>query len=293
MKVCVSVLPQRLSRAMHRVAGALARHAPAGVTLVERPRDADLQVIHVIGRGSIDHLEAKRYAVLQYCYATTEPGADPVAWADLWAGADAVWSYYDLADAMPPGVEFYHAPLGVDPAFCGAVPVGERDVGIVTSGYVAGEEAEAIEEAAVAASLVGLKTCHVGPSRVLAEKPHGWKAVSGLLDEQLAALYGRARWVSGLRHVEGFELPAAEGLACGARPILFDRPEMRRWYGDSAVYVPECSGPELVESLRGVLTFPPKPVQFEEREAVLRRFDWRSIAEGFWSRLVGREEAAA
>lgn len=279
-----------LSRAMWRVSEALKRHAPSNVEFVQIKEEADLEVLHVIGPDALDYASPSRYtAVIQYC--TNK--AEPKMWWPLWERASVVWSYYDLAAFMPRGANFYHSPLGIDPPFLERMGnIGPRSIGVVTSGYVSGNGAEAIEDAAQAASLAGLTTTHIGPSGVEVSRPFpkGWRSLFAISDAHLAEVYQRARWVSGLRYVEGFELPAIEGLSRGARPIVFDRPDMRQWYEGHAVFVPECSGPPLVDALRWVFSEQPLPVTREERETVVAKFDWGIIAEGFWSAVARRIE---
>ncbi len=299
MKVFLAPLPDNLSKAMFRVAGALARYAPSGVEIVRKPEDADVQLLHVIGRGSLKHLRCERYVVLQYCYRSTEWGAVPGAWGSFWAAAEFVWSYYDLHDAMPADARFMEAPLGVDNAFLKS-SLNLNRAGVMTSGYVSGPGAEAVEEVALAAAAVEIPVVHIGPRLIVGMErvpPGNWTARSGISDAALARLYSRSLWVSGLRHVEGFELPAAEGLLCGARPIMFDRPETRRWYDGFAEFIPECSGPPLVEILTELFSLTPHDFQvslvsLEERAEASRRFSWPKIAGEFWHRLGSRNIAS-
>jgi len=261
---------------MHRVADALERYAPPEIEIVRKPELAALQVLHVIGTNSVEQQVAPHQAIIQYCYRTA--GGDRAFWMKQWKQARAVWSYYALAFDSP---RFFHAPLGVDgELFRDSVRV--RDIGILSSGYVSHPAAEAIEEVARAAALVGLTTAHVGPENVIEHPPEGWEAYSEIDDSTLVGLYGRARWVSGLRQVEGFELPVIEGLACGARPIVFDRPEMRMWYSGLASFVPQASGELLIEALTDVLREVPRSVSSKEREHVLEEFSWQSIVSRFW-----------
>lgn len=301
------VTPQQtLSRAMGRVGDALARHAPEWVEIVQDPAQADVQLLHVTGGGqsALSHLKAPRYAVAQYCYLTAA-NRQSLPWG-LWSDAEMVWSYLpsvqheimaacvrgtidtyetSVADCNAP---YYHSPLGIDPAFVNSRPAAITTIGCVTSGYVTGPGCEAIEEVAVAAEIAGLSVAHIGPSGVsgwVGEKTAGWRAAAGLSDQELASVYSKARYVSGLRHVEGFEMPVIEGLACGARPIVFDRPDMRQWYDGHAVFVPECHGEGLVRRLVDIFSGAPEPVTETERQEVMRKFDWLAIATGFWSRL--------
>ena len=294
MKVCLTPLPKG-NRAMYRVAGALSFHAPIGVEFVDRPENADVQVLHVVGRESLANIRCDRYIVIQYCYrSAADTGPDPEAWAETWGAAEFVWSYYDLHDAMPAGARFMEAPLGVDRAFLRPGLDGVRS-GVVTSGFVSSPEAEAIEEVAIAAAAVGMPVFHLGPRKIDGidgDLPGNWSSRNGISDDLLARIYGRSLWVSGLRHVEGFELPAAEGLICGARPFMFDRPETRRWYDGLAEFVPGCSGAPLVEILTELFSRPRRPVSPAERTEALQRFSWSKIAGEFWKRLGSRNIAS-
>lgn len=272
------------SRAMVRVARALAAHAPPEVEVVFDPSNADLIISHVIGPG---YEPDKPEVVIQYCMKSA--GHPPEHWLRRWKRARLVWSYFDLTE-YGNGFPFYHAPLGVDPIFTeefdDAVP---RDVPVMTSGFVSHPAAESIEEVALAASANGLRVLHLGPPCVegMSTTPLGWSSVLGISDDALATFYRRTEWVSGLRGVEGFELPAIEGLCCGARPIVFDRPDMTQWYEGHAVFVPVCHGDELVEVLTELLKYRPAPVLKAERAAVAQKFNWAVIARGFWDRLKG------
>jgi hypothetical protein len=286
MNVYVKPLPAHLSLAMYRVSDALKKYSPKDITIVEEVKDADIQVLHVIGKGSLKYLEpSKKYVVIQYCYKTSEFGATPSKWRPLWEGAELVWSYYDLEEYMPKDTPFYYSPLGIAEPFTKKID-SLKDVGIITSGYVNGPKAEAIEECASAARYYGLSTIHLGPMPIHMERPPKlWDTVNGIDDYVLAQLYSRSRWVSGLRHGEGFEFPIIEGLAQGARPIVFNREEMRHWFNDHAVFVHETSGEHLTSSIGYHMRNDPKPVSERERQEVLRKFSWASITEGFWNYL--------
>jgi len=282
LKVCVEP-PAHLSRAMFRVADALRRHAPAGVEFTG-PEDAELQVLHVVALDTIPYVVERpdlNYAVIQYCYASAGEGW----WNPLWDHAKTVWSYYDL-----PHDNIYMTPLGVDPTFASDYQQEGRGIGVMTSGYVTGPYAEAIEEVYLAANRVGKNVVHLGPvPQGFKQSPAGnsdWRTIHGVSDLMLANYYRHSQWVSGLRHVEGFEFPVIEGLACGARPIVFDRADMRRWYDEHALFVPECHGEELIQHLVEVMSKDPEPVTDAERTKVLQRFNWEPIVKGFWERVL-------
>lgn len=279
------------SRAMVRIADALAEFAPSGVEFTDDERAADIRVLYAIGHDYIDLIDSivssgKRCAVVQCCMDSMNV-INHDDWRRAWSLSDVVWSYYDMADVV--GGNFYHAPLGVDRSF---VSRGMRSVdgdrrGVLTSGYVHGPRAEAIEEVAVAAATLGIPLHHLGPAEV---EGMSWPVGLDLhvhhdiSDAQLAELYSSVEWVSGLRRIEGFELPVIEGAACGARPIVFDRPDMS-WFDGIASFVSESSSEELVSSLVSTMS---SPVKFDRAAIVERvsfRFDWKTIVEEFWRRV--------
>lgn len=283
MKVYVAP-PSHLSQAMFRVARALVRYAPEDVVFVEDEDHADLLVHHVIGTDAVEYMLDKPCAVIQYCVATASDSKE--VWGPLWSRARLVWSYYDLSNDMPSDARFYLAPLGIDPTFVECVSRGARH-GVVTSGYVSHPRAEAIEEVALAASALGIPAYHLGPKpEGMEAMPPGMVLIGGITDKRLSGFYGVSHWVSGLRHVEGFEMPCIEGLACGARPIVFDRPDMHLWYNDHAIFIPEMHGEPLVDLLTSLMRCLPAPVTHEERQRVLKTFNWETIVTGFWTKLL-------
>ncbi len=298
MKAFVTA-PAGLSRAMTRVATALNIHSPNSVEVMPCTEKSDLIVLHVIGfPETLEVTErlkdaGKKYAIIQYCFKTTQK---PTAkdWMPIWKGAELVWSYYNLEKAcldeqILPEANFYHSPLGVDNVFIQRLysPQYQRPIGVMTSGYVSHPAAEAIEEVAWAASKNNMSVVHLGPKHVVGMKhvPLNWTSIHNITDDKLSEYYSQSSWVSGLRHGEGFELPVLEGLVCGARPLVFDRPDMTQWFEDYAVKVPEYSDDVLIEELANIFKYQPKPVSIQERQEIINNFSWRPIAEEFWRRL--------
>lgn len=298
MKAFVTA-PHGLSRAMTRVANALTFHSPSDVEIVQDRMVADLVVLHTIGYPeTLEFIEMlmkqnKKFAIIQYCFKTTQrPTAKD--WMPLWQEASVVWSYYNLAKAsldenILPEANFYHSPLGVDPIFKSQIgsSLNHRPIGVMTSGFVSANCAEAIEEVAWAATKNNLSVVHLGPKNVVGMRniPLNWTSIHNIPDDKLAEYYAKSMWVSGLRHGEGFELPVLEGLICGARPLVFDRPDMTQWFEDYAVKIPEYSDEVLIEELSQIFKYQPKPVSLEERKEIAARFSWEPIVEGFWRKL--------
>lgn len=293
------------SRAMVRIANSLRRHRPSYVRIVSTPDEADLVVMYVISTDAISYAaelaaRGQRYVAVQCCLQTA--GGDPHRdWSAFWHHAALVWSYYDLsAYASEVGFRFYHSPLGLDDAFVAIpeLPTPKRRR-VITSGFVSGPGAEPIEDVWRAARSCNLDIVHIGPlptqiAGIL--DPDLWaRCVKSLQpnDTKLATLIRQSTWVAAMRHVEGFELPAAEALACGTMPILFDQPTIRRWYGDMAVTVPECSGDQLTQLLMFLFLNESQNnyqhasvVSDHTRRMAITRFDWSAIVNAFWHRLL-------
>lgn len=277
------------SQAMIRVANALRAFAPAGTSVAPTLDAADLVVLHVIGYDGMPELletfrsRGQRYAIIQYCMRSTQR-PNTRDWMPIWHDAEVVWSYYDLrkicaADGQTVDFNFYHAPLGVD-ARVFQNHDQERTYEILTSGYVA--ETEGVNEAAEATRRVGGKQFHLGPDMPLGD--HVTCNV-GITDQELADAYSRSKFVAGLRRCEGFELPVLEGVMCGARPIVFDAPHYRDWYGDFAEIIPEGDFEQVTAALVEIFQRGPTVVSRLERDAIKSRFNWKTIARDFWSRV--------
>lgn len=287
MRVCVKPIPTHLSRAMFRVANALEDYAPKGVEIVKDPRVADLQFLHVIGPNWKDHVYCDRFVAFQYCRINKPKFQASIE--ELAHTAEVRFSYYteDMI-ATPPGTSHVHTPLGVSKAFNCNLNGIPRNITCMSSGHVAGFPAEAIQEVAEAVWNVAGFTCHLGPYEVqgFQNKPPQWSNVDGVQDSELALLYQSSRYVSGLRFMEGFELPVLEGLACGARPIVFDRPDMRQWYDGHARFVKPSKGDELIGYLTDIFKGDYWIVGQREREHIVERFNWETIAKRMWECML-------
>lgn len=272
------------NRVMSRVANALSLYAPKGVALVQNAQDADVQVLHVTDLDA-DTSKCKDYAVIQY---RGYGERDSKTLQTLWENARMVWSYYPLHDVIPSSTACLYAPLGLDEAFVNPRMSFNRELAIITTGYASGPTTKPIEEIALAVNANKLRMLHIGPSALdgMHVYPACWQAQSEVNDPTLAMLYHNAERVSGLRLGEGFELSALEGMACGARPVVFDRVEMKHWFGSFAEVIPECHGQELVDRLKVLLSHPPDPVKMEERRTVIGDFSWERIATAFWDGLL-------
>lgn len=293
MKIFLAAPPVK-SRSLNRVATALEIYQPPGVHVVDKIADADFAVLHVIGRCEQMHrladelkLLGKKYAVIQYCLRSTQkPHCSEWTW--LWENAEVVWSYYDLRelcrdDKVASDFNFYHAPLGVNSSmFHDRLNLnGNRPYFTMTHGQ--SWLTEGVREVVWATHQVGKKAFHLG------QRIHGGMNVFSLNnidDPQLSSMYSQCEYVCPLRRIEGFELPAAEGLLCGARPVLFDKPHYRQWYGDWAEYIPEVERQATIEALVHLFMKPRRPVSQAEIEAAKYQFSWPRVTKGFWEQAL-------
>ena len=287
MKIHNSIPPNK-SKSSQRVIAALAHFAPKGIDIVDDLDKADMVIIHVVGRQ--DWLKRhimqinKPFALIQYCIRSTmRPSTE--GWLPLWKKANVVWSYLDLKalcveDGQKPIFPFYHAPLGVDSKIFKPSKVTHKRFIIGTSGL--SYMTESVREAMSAAQRRGEKVFHLGPTMGISNVV----SANNISDRDLADYYRQCIYVSGLRRVEGFELPAAEGLCCGARPVLFDRPHYRKWYGDWAEYISEGDRLAVIDDLEKLFQSKRRSVARVEMKAAKRQFDWQTIAKGFWERCL-------
>jgi len=285
------------SRAIQRVVQALKAHAPKKVQFVGYPQLADLVVLHVIGRRDrmmrqAEQLKAdgKSYAVIQYALRSTKT-PKTADWQPLWKDAQIIWSYlpihkwwlseFEGVGRFEQASNLYHAPLGVDAKVFKPKTV-TKFFAIATVGT--DWLTQSVRECALAAQVANRKAVHIGSD--LGNRGPGIASYTGISDEAVAQLYSDSDFVSGLRRIEGFELPAAEGLLCGARPILFDQPHYRDWYGDWAEYIPEGPREQVIDLLGALFKSQPRKVTPKERAAAKEKFDWKKIISEFWKRVL-------
>jgi hypothetical protein len=273
------------SNCIHRVVTSLATYFPSGMQRVEKKEEADLVVLHVIGRHDHSLLEAQdilrrgqKYAVIQYALASTR-NPRPEEWQELWKDAQVVWSYYDLEKYMS---NYYCAPLGASAEKFH--PLQEQKQYLIgTLGHPDSYQIECFGEVHLAAFQNRAKVIHVG--KMFGANPMVEYA-SEITDEELCKVYNRCTYFSCLRRKEGFEMPAVEALLCGTRPILFDTPDYRKWFDPMAIFLPEASPAKVIRNLREVFRHAPQPVSDLEIQKVREKFDWKIIVEGFWQRCM-------
>ena len=303
-QVRVHLAPTGLfSPAMTRIADALTRHKPEHVVSAPTRDTADVCLLYAINRDAMAtaaqlRREGRNYAILQCCLDTS--GATKGEWSETWENSSLLWSYYDLRGRAP---NVLYSALGVSSPFIDYPYVNchaPRQRRVITSGHVSGPAAEEIELVWLAARQKKIAVTHIGASRVVDhnDRPifcEGVTFTGHISDDELAHLYATSEWVAGLRYVEGYEMPIAEGACCGARGIAFDQPATRRWHANGAINSPfllsERESRELLyRELCSIFEYPRlSPPPPEILHDACHRYDWAPIASEFWNRLLNQE----
>jgi glycosyltransferase involved in cell wall biosynthesis len=116
----------------------------------------------------------------------------------------------------------------------------------------------------------------------------------GVSRARLAAWYRGAAAVLQPSEAEGFGLPVAEALACGAAVVASDLPVLREVGGDAARYCPVADVPAWADAVGRVLDDPGAAPPPAARRAHGRRFSWpahaATVADAY-RRLAGRGAA--
>ena len=92
----------------------------------------------------------------------------------------------------------------------------------------------------------------------------------------LAAIYRRSSLVLQPSEAEGFGLPLAEAMACGAPLLVSDLPVFREVAGDAAVYRPVGDVPGWVDAATAILREPREASALRREAGVVRsaRYRW-------------------
>lgn len=275
-----SRIHETVGHIIYRINREFVKRAPEWVEFVDYPKQADFQIVHCIGAGSLAKIWNNKYVLFQHCLLTADLACFEV-WRGIFDHALLVVSYIDLPSLLKAnGFNFHLTPWGVDPGKFSNYRQA-RNKTIITTGW--SESQEAIRECYIAARRLRKNMVNLGADFQFGD---GFSAVSRLTDAELCATYNDCQFVSGLRFKEGFEVSVIEGLCCGCRPICFDLPVYRNWFGELAIYVRHGQGESLVNHLEDVLRRGPRPVTNAEMELVKATFGWQTLSDRFWREIL-------
>jgi len=290
MKVYLEFCVQ--DRAITRIADAIKKYLPLEHELVSTKEEADLVFIASYRNRRYTQKQVdwainnnKKYAIVQVNLRGAEltKCTNTAIWRPMWERAEVVWSFHDLVkscqeEQTPVNFNFYYAPLGVESDVFKETK-SERKYLILSTGSGRAWNKECKNEILLAVQGLNRKIFQLGTG----ENTDIITYSNDMDDETLAKYYSQCEFVSGLRRVEGFELPIIEGLLCGARPICFDTPNYRHWFNEIAEFIPEDT--HVSENLRGLFDKGVRPVAETEKEYVKTNFNWEIILQKLWKMI--------
>jgi len=284
-----------LGRVMHNIARLLMQYSPDCVEQTDY-MNCDVTIEHIIGdhwaspwsqdKQLSERIKHKKFALLWYCFGCPVDQAKGNSFFD-WSIENATMIYtswpFDIYGygGQPNVVE---GPLGYDQTIYQYQPNIQKRNAIMSTGHVAATEC--LEEIYAACQQSQFAMYHAGHNFRWDQQTY--RHYSNIPDQQMRDLYSHAKYVSGLRRGEGFEIPVIEGAACGARPIVFDNPHYH-WFRNFAIYIKENSFDEVRNSIYNIFKNNTNVlVTEEERKMIRETFAWDVIAKRFWDELLKR-----
>ena len=244
---------------------------------------ADFQILDVTRISDRLYLRNKKYIILFHCFGEWSEES-PEEYRELFNNAMFVYSHLDLASMYPdmPKKKFMRGPWGCQPDYWfNESGISNNEHQILCTGEIA--ETEGIQECVLACDMLNKTMLHVGPNFNYRNK--SYRSLSNLKISEMRQAYNTSQWVSALRRTEGFEKPAIEGLLCGARPICFDTPLYRYWYGNLARYVKEGTKEETYLDIMRVMTNEYAPISGDEMRSAIKKFAWYYVSKNFWDKV--------
>ncbi len=258
------------------------RYAPHNIEFVDSPDSADFQILDIAKLSDFNNVKCKRYIVNFHCRGVASE-EDINDYAPFFKKAIAVYSHLDLKRELPKLCNVVTGPWGVDHRLFYHERENTHKYIILNTGAI--PQTEGIFESVVAADAVGKEIIHTGPNLGIKNKSYN-ACKEFLTTEQLRHVYQTCSYTSGMRRKEGFEKTVLEGLLCGSRPICFDTPLYRGWYGNLVEYVTEETMKETTKCLIDIFSSPYRHVTDEERAMVKKIFSWKNVATNYWKNVT-------
>jgi len=258
------------------------RYAPPHIEFIDSPTEANLQVIDIAKLADFRNISCKNFIINFHCRGEwSEENIQD--YLPYFKKAIMVYSHLDLQKELPELTNFVRGPWGTNHRNFFNVANNRHEFIILNTGVV--PQSEGIYESIAAADDVNKKLFHTGPNLMIKNKSyHVCKKFLSV--EQLRYMYNSCSYTSGMRRIEGFEKTVAEGLLCGSRPICFDTPLFRYWYGDLVEYVKEGTQKETVIDIIKIFKGDYRVVTEKEREIVRKSFSWMNVAKQYWTSLT-------
>jgi hypothetical protein len=266
-------LNKDFGRAFIRISKAFHDYAPECIEFVDSPDKADVNLIHSLGSGELQFMSRPNKVIVQHCYLTGSS-----EYTKYWKDSLLTVSFHNLKLYTDIDFNFLSIPWGVEPSVFSRTEK-EKDNLVFTTGHVA--ETENIDKVYDAVKYLNTFMIHTGEN--FKWDSTYYKYHMYMDDEKFAHLLNRTKYTVGLRSIEGFEMHCAEGLFCGARPIV-PKLDTYRWYDGLCHYIDMDK--DIVEQLIIIFSGEFIPLTFDEYREAHERFSWVSIMSQFYDRLL-------
>jgi glycosyltransferase involved in cell wall biosynthesis len=202
------------------------------------------------------------------------------------------FSANEIVDRLGIPVERVHIiPQGIDAPATSTTPAGDPTILYVGSIFnrrhlpdlIAAFAALADRRPAVRLEIVGADRTHPHEDLDRAIRAHGLNGRASyrryVPDDELRALYGRARAFAFLSEYEGLGMTPLEALAVGIPPVVVDTPVSRETLDSAALFVPSGDVGATSRALE-LATFdePTRRRILDAAPAALGRYDWKRSA---------------
>ena len=264
--------------AFKRISKAFHDYSPSNIQWKEYAGSADVVMVHVVGTGEIPIIEkvlkaGKKIIIVAHIYRT----GGNIDWETLLPEAILSVSFHDFKSYFPNlNCNFYSTPWGVDNTIIYDMNIPKTRK-ILSTGYVA--DTECLDKLYQACVNTNNFMYHTGKNFEFGEK---YVHIPWLNDQGFNTMLNSVQYTSCLRDIEGFEMMGAEGLFCGARPIVPDLPTYD-WYEDFGYYVDMQK--DIVKQLEDLLLLTPPVPKEDEMQRIRELFDWKNIVPSIFERI--------
>jgi hypothetical protein len=266
-------------KAFKKISSALRTHSPDGVEWVDSIESADYSIVHVVGGQEYEKLltmDLNKTIIYQHCFLTS--GVEENLWKPLWKDSALLVSWNNLGSYLLEGTNFLRIPLGADPLVYAKVPEINKNIDIFTTGHVA--KTESIDKIYEACKQAGKVLNHTGEN--FRYSPNWYKYVNYIDENLYGSFLSRAKYVAGLREIEGFEMHCIESAMTGSVPIVPNLPSYD-FYSDFAKVI-DLDG-DVVSQLVEILNSPYKTLSNETVDYIRHEFSWEKIISRIFSEI--------
>lgn len=255
-----------------KIAKYLREYKPSYVTFVDKPEQADIQIVHLVGYGEVDIV----YNM-----------PNPVVWLHAYESCKNI-NWLEIFDKVLLGMgwvnfrhpKFFRIPLGYDEKiFYPITDFQSRKLFAFVTGHVI--ETECIDMVHEACVRTGFTLLHTGEDFSSLFKVN-YIHLNYMPENVFAQVLNQCRVVFGLRKVEGFEQAVLEGIACGANGVVPSAPSYN-WY-DNLCFRVNLEVQNPLDKLCEILEFS-KESRFTPLTS-LENFTWETVITQIYDKII-------